>query len=134
MIKLTDYDYKTKQLKDLRHACLVNCIKASSPEIVLDLLKKKLVLETSKITKDKNTDKTNSKNIKNDINFIKKHFVPKKEKKSAVKKNKPNGKKTINKKNTKTKTTTKKNTTTIPKISPTTKNRTSTDITDDTMS
>ena len=94
MIKLTDYDYKTKQLKDLRHACLVNCIKASSPEIVLDLLKKKLVLETSKITKDKNTDKTNSKNIKNDINFIKKHFEPKNERKnSAVKKNKPNGKK-----------------------------------------
>ena len=83
----------------------MNCIKASSPEIVLDVLKKKLMLETSKITK-----------------------------KSAVKKNKPNGKKTINKKNTKTKTTTKKNTTTIPKISPTTKNRTSTDITDDTMS
>ena len=88
MIKLTDYDYKTKQLKDLRHACLVNCIKASSPEIVLDLLKKKLVLETSKITKDKNTDKTNSKNIKNDINFIKKHFEPKNERKNSAVKNK----------------------------------------------
>ena len=87
MIKLSDYDYKTKDLKDLRHACLVNCLKASAPEIVLDLLKKRLILETTKISKDKNTDKTNSKNIKNDINFIKRHFIPKKERKSsAVKK------------------------------------------------
>ena len=77
MIKLTDYDYKIKQLKDLRHACLVNCIKASSAEIVMDLLKKKLIVETTKISKDKNTDTTNSKNIKNDMNFIKKHFLRK---------------------------------------------------------
>ena len=69
MIKLSDYDYKTKELKDLRHACLVNCLKASAPEIVLDLLKKRLILETTKISKDKNTDKTNSKNIKNDLNL-----------------------------------------------------------------
>ena len=96
MIKLSDYDYKTKELKDLRHACLVNCIKASAPEIVVDLLKKRLILETTKISKDRNTDKTNSKNIKNDINFIKRHFIPKKERKSsAVKKaipTKPNTK------------------------------------------
>ena len=107
MIKLTDYDYKIKQLKDLRHACLVNCIKASSAEIVMDLLKKKLIVETTKISKDKNTDTTNSKNIKNDMNFIKKHFLRKLtvQKKKVTNPKKPTTTNTTTKKIDKTKKT-----------------------------
>ena len=107
MIKLTDYDYKIKQLKDLRHACLVNCIKASSAEIVMDLLKKKLIVETTKISKDKNTDTTNSKNIKNDMNFIKKHFLRKLtvQKKKVTNPKKPTTTNTRTKKIDKTKKT-----------------------------